>query len=95
MLEAAFALAAANFVLLAIVGHYDFRLGPVHLAATYLFKPLLYLNAAFLMGFALKYRLCPMEEAPQPSACFRPGLVFWLSAAAVVAAVYGISFRIN
>ena len=95
LLEAAFALAAANFVLLAIVGHYDFRLGPVHLAATYLFKPLLYLNAAFLMGFALKYRLCPMEEAPQPSACFRPGLVFWLSAAAVVAAVYGISFRIN
>jgi len=92
---AAFVLAAANFLLLAILGHYDFRLGPVHLVATYLFKPLLYLNAAFLVGFALKYRLRPMAKALQGSACFRPRLLFWVSAAAVVAAVYGISFRIN
>jgi hypothetical protein len=95
VMAAAFALAAANVVVLAITGHYDFRIGPIHLAATYLFKPLLYLNAAFLIGFALRYRLCPTEEAPQISDCFSPGLLFWISAAAVVAAVYGISLRIN
>jgi hypothetical protein len=94
-MAAAFVVAAANFVLLAIIGHYDFRLGPIHLAATYLFKPLLYLNAAFLIGFALKYRTGPIEEAPEPRVCFRPGLLFWVAAVAVVVAVYGISFRIN
>ncbi len=95
LITAAFTLAAANFVLLAIIGHYDFRLGPIHLAATYIFKPLLYLNAAFLMGFALKYRPCPVEEAPEARLSFRPGFLFWIAAVGVVAALYGISFQIN
>jgi len=94
-MSAAFSLASANFVLLAIVGHYDFRLGPIHLVATYLFKPLLFLNAAFLMGFALKNGICQLEEAPGASTYFRSRFLFWILAAAVIAVVYGISFRIN
>jgi hypothetical protein len=40
--------AAANVLLLAVVHQYDLRIGPVHLAAHQLFKPLLYLCAALL-----------------------------------------------
>ncbi len=91
----AFALAAVNFVLLAIVGHYDFRLGPIHLAATYLFKPLLYLNAAFLIAFALQYQSFPKQDAHSVTDSFRPRLLYWAASVAVVAVVYGISFQIN
>src|SRR5262249_18078715 len=41
-------LAAVNVAFLAISGSYDFRVGPLHLAAHELFKPLLYLCAAVL-----------------------------------------------
>ena len=42
--------AALNVILLSILNSYDFRLGPFHLAAHGLFKPLLYLNAALLLA---------------------------------------------
>jgi hypothetical protein len=43
-------LASANAVFVAILGSYDFRLGPVHLAAHGLFKPLLYLCAGVFVA---------------------------------------------
>ncbi len=43
-------IAAVNAVSIAVLGSYDFRLGPVHLAAHGLFKPLLYLSAAILVA---------------------------------------------
>jgi hypothetical protein len=42
--------AALNVILLTVVSSYDVRLGPLHLAAHGLFKPLLYLNAALLLA---------------------------------------------
>ncbi len=92
---AAFVLAAANFAILAIIGHYDVRLGPLHLAATYLFKPLLYLNAAFLVAFALQSFQSPSEEVHAANTSFRARPIFWFASLALVALVYGISFRIN
>lgn len=44
-----FSIAAANVVLLVFAGEYGLALGPWTLAAHNLFKPLLYLNAAFLV----------------------------------------------
>ncbi len=46
----ALAASALNVILLTIVNSYDVRLGPFHLAAHGLFKPLLYLNAALLLA---------------------------------------------
>ncbi len=92
---AAFVLAAINFAILAIVGHYDFRIGPVHLAATYLFKPLLYLNAAFLIAFAWAFSKSPPQEAHAANTSFHARPLFWLACIVLVALVYGISFQIN
>ncbi len=92
---AAFILALSNFVLLTSIGHYDFRLGPVHLAATYLFKPLLYLNAAFLIALALQSRLQSSCDQSAETGSFNAELAFWVPSLAIIAAVYGISFRIN
>jgi protein O-mannosyl-transferase len=44
----AVSIAAINVLWIALFGPYDFRLGPVHLAAHGLFKPLLYLCGALL-----------------------------------------------
>jgi hypothetical protein len=44
--------AAINVILLTFLGAYDVRLGPIHLAAHELFKPLLYLDAAVLLAMA-------------------------------------------
>jgi len=92
---AAFVAAAANFVLLAFIEHYDFRFGPIHLAATYLFKPLLYLNAAFLIALALQGRPQILEREKAEVTSLKPGLTFWVASVAIIAAVYGISFQIN
>jgi len=95
---AAFALAAANFAVLALLGTYDVRFGRLHLYATYLFKPLLYLNAAFLIAFALKehVRNGPEAEARQQGGeLFRAGARFWPAIIVVTTAVYAVSFTIN
>lgn len=92
---AAFVLSASNFVLLAVIGQYDFRLGPVHLAATYLFKPLLYLNAAFLIALAFQSRFASFGDDSTLADAFKPGLAFWIASLMIIAGVYGISFRIN
>ncbi len=92
---AAFAVAAVNFVLLAILGSYNFHFGPVHLVATYLFKPLLYLNAAFLVALVLQASTRGVESEPVETPSFRSGLRFWIAAVVIVAAVYAVSFRIN
>lgn len=90
----AFILAAINFVVLAVVAHYNVTLGPVHLAAEYLFKPLLYLDASFLIVLALRYDAQPVS-APPPSASFRPPAWFLITAAVAIVAVYAVSFSIN
>ncbi len=92
---AAFLLAALNLVVLAIVGQYDVRLGPIHLAATYLFKPLLYLNGAFLLALALQYRNEGIDTAPAGEVRFHAGRTFWWCAVAVVVLLYAVSFTIN
>jgi hypothetical protein len=91
-----FLVAGANLIALAIVGQYDIRFGPVHLAATYLFKPLLYVNSAFLLALVLSYRrgLTPDAESPQAGSLW-PDRRFWIAAVGLVAAMYLISFRIN
>jgi len=45
-----FGTAPVNVLLLVVFGSYDLRVGPLHLGARFLFKPLLYLNAAFLVA---------------------------------------------
>ena len=92
---AAFVLAAVNFLMVTALGRYDVRFGPLHLAATYLFKPLLYLNAAFLLVLALRARSDEFSEPPGEAAVFRPPPMFWLACILLVLLVYGISFRIN
>jgi hypothetical protein len=92
---AAFVVAASNFVLLTFLGHYDFRLGPIHLAATYLFKPLLYLNAAFLLALVLQSRAQTFENTRSDATPFRRGVRFWVASVAIVTAIYGVSFEIN
>jgi hypothetical protein len=47
-------LAAANAVLLIFISSYDIRLGPLHLAAHGLFKPLLYLSGAVLLATVVR-----------------------------------------
>lgn len=95
VVTALFAAAAANVILLAFLDRYDVRLGPLHLAASYLFKPLMYLNAAFLLAIALG----PAPETSPAAAQARPprllGVRFWLAALAIMAAVYSVSFGIN
>lgn len=87
-------LAAVNVALLAVIGHYDLRLGPLHLVATYLFKPLLYLNGAFLLALAVRPAPAAVSATGQghPTAL---GPRFWIPAIAIMAAVYGVSFGIN
>ena len=87
--------AALNFIILSVIGEYDVRVGPVHLAATYLFKPLLYLNAAFLLTFALNFSRRLDNPKNVSEGVFHSRLRFWAPAIAIVACVYGISFRIN
>lgn len=90
----AFALAAINFFALAIVSHYDVRFGPIHLAAGYLFKPLLYLDASFLIVLALRYQ---RESAYMPQRCesFASPAWFLAVSAAAIVAIYAISVSIN
>lgn len=94
LFSAIFALAAINFIVLAIVGHYDVRFGPIHLAAIYLFKPLLYLNGAFLIVLILQYRGEPVQPAPERES-FHPQAWFWAVSIAAIVAVYTVSFWIN
>jgi hypothetical protein len=52
----AFALAVFNVLLLLILGHYDLRLGFIHLVAHQLFKPLQLLAAAFWLCLLVRTR---------------------------------------
>ncbi len=54
LLTGCVAAAAANVVFLLVRQTYDVRLGPLHLAAHGLFKPLLILNGAFLLAILLR-----------------------------------------
>ena len=54
--SAAFWLAVANVVLLLLIGHYDVRLGAIHLVAHGLFKPLQLAAGAFWIWLALRAR---------------------------------------
>ena len=78
-----------------VLERYDVRLGPLHLVATYLFKPLLHLNASFLLALSLDPVRSSAAVSTPPEPHFRLGLRFWLPATVIVASVYGSSFAIN
>ena len=51
---------AANFAVVAVLGSYDVHLGWLHLASHECFKPLLYMNAAFVLS-------CLFSSEPRPA----------------------------
>ncbi len=91
----AFAVAAVNLAVFAVLGGYDWRLGPVHLVASNGFKPVLYLNAALLLVLAARGRTPP----PLPSTPLATGPLlspgYCALAVALTVAVYWPSFLIN
>ncbi|MBV9264597.1 MAG: hypothetical protein JO061_00365, partial [Acidobacteriaceae bacterium] len=91
----AFVVAALNFLILSVLGQYDFRLGPVHLVATYLFKPLMYLNGAFLLWLALQAGRENKPAEMVDADLFRPGWFFWAVSLALILAVYATSLTVN
>ena len=80
--------AAANVVLLVFAGSYDVRIGPLHLAAHGLFKPLLYLNAAVLIALLARgaRNSAPPNSAPPVKAGAGSPSPLWI--AALTAALY-------
>src|SRR5579884_3763240 len=91
----AFVAAAANFLLAAAMGGYDLHFGPVHLIATYIYKPLLYVNAAFLLVLIANAKRSTLAPAEDPGEKFHAGARFWAVASALVLLLYGCSFAIN
>src|SRR5579872_2495970 len=73
VLLAACVVFAANFTVVVILGSYDFHLGPLHLASHECFKPLLYMNAAFLLACLANAR--SSEPRPAASDSTNPWLV--------------------
>ena len=91
---AAFCLTAINVLLISILGGYDIRVGALHPVANDLFKPLLFLNGAFFAVLAVRAGKPGANPAPAPGhGVISPG--FLLASAAITAALYAISFRIN
>jgi hypothetical protein len=84
---AAVGLAAINVGLLVFLDSYDLRLGPIHLAAHGLFKPLLYLNGAVMLYLCLQEPVVTVPKRWSPSpiwiALCSAGIYvpsFWLNA---------------
>lgn len=82
--------AAANATLLAFIQSYDLRLGPLHLAAHDLFKPLLYLSAALLVAVLVSG--VGSRETNGPPAGWAPSL---LVTTLVTVALYAPSVFVN
>src|SRR5260370_32102323 len=82
-------LAGANLALLALFSQYDVRLGPFHLAAHELFKPLLFLNAAVVLA-ALLSPARPDETGWAPPLWLIAGVALLVYLPSVV--VQGLSF---
>ena len=74
-------LAGVNLVWITVFGPYDFRLGPIHLAAHESFKPLLYLCAA-LLAAALANSSLP--AAPGTKTLLNRSPSPWLIAAVII-----------
>lgn len=75
-------LLCVNVVVLSLTGAYSIPLGPMRLAAHEMFKPLLYLNAAFLLALLIRPRDSGETAAEQPSGPLR-----FLGGALLLAAV--------
>ncbi|HZQ51502.1 MAG TPA: hypothetical protein VFB14_04850 [Bryobacteraceae bacterium] len=91
----AFIAAAANFLLATAMGGYDLRFGPVHLVATYIYKPLLYVNAAFLLVLIANAKRGALARAENAGEKFHAGMRFWAVASGLLFLLYGCSFAIN
>jgi hypothetical protein len=91
----AFIVAAANFLLAVVMGGYDLHFGPVHLVATYIYKPLLYVNAAFLLVLIANAKRSTPLPAEDAGKKFHGGVRFWAVAAGLMLLLYGCSFTIN
>jgi len=84
-------LLCVNTFVLALTGAYSISVGPITLVAHSMFKPLLFLNAAFLLGLLLRARGPEEPVAAQPA-----GTIRFLGAALLMAAVaYYPAFFIN
>ncbi len=84
-------LAATNVVLVTLLDGYDWHLGPIHLKASNLFKPLLYLNGSVLL--AILVRREHRQTIEQRGRVVTPE--YALIAALLTLGIYGISFVIN
>jgi hypothetical protein len=91
----AFCVAAFNVMWITILGGYDFHIGPLHLVAQDLFKPLLFLNFAFFASLAARGG-SGLHVVAMPAPGRRvTSAGFLIAAAAITAAIYASSFRIN
>jgi hypothetical protein len=79
-------LAAANAVALSFVHSYDLAIGPIHLVAHELFKPLLYLNAATLVA------ILASRQSSDSIPGWTPGFTL---IAMITAALYAPSIFVN
>jgi hypothetical protein len=75
-------LLCVNVFVLSLTGSYSITMGPVTLAAHGMFKPLLYLNAAFLLALLVRPRGSGEPVAAQPTGTLR-----FLGSALLLAAV--------
>jgi hypothetical protein len=75
-------LLCVNVFVLSLTGSYSIQAGPVTLAAHGMFKPLLYLNAAFLLALLLRPRGSGEPVSTQPAGTLR-----FLAGAVLLAAV--------
>jgi hypothetical protein len=85
---AACCLAGANVVVLLQAHSYDINLGPLHLVAHQVFKPLLLVAAAFWVAIVLRGLLPQMPEPIRAPGPVEPAAITSVIAVAIVLAVY-------
>ena len=90
LLSSAVVIAAVNVVYVLTQNGYDLSLGPLHLEAHGLFKPLLILNGVFILSFLLRE---PREILPAASTL--TGRAPIAVVAILVVVVFGFSFTVN
>ena len=82
--------AGVNLVYLVFESSYDFRLGPIHLFAHGIFKPLMILSASFMVAVLLRWIIAEDPALNDTSVALPP-----VTIGAAICLAYAISFLIN